>query len=65
MLRVTDSQSQKLLLAYSKGDYWTLELRPGLKAQDSPNTVETAASILVDGINRSVMNSIFAIAGGK
>ncbi len=65
MLRVTDSQSQKLVLAYSKGDYWTLELRPGIKSQDSPNGVETAASVLVDGINRSVVNAIFAIAGGK
>jgi Flp pilus assembly protein CpaB len=65
MLRVTDSQSQKLLLAYAKGDYWTLELRPGIKAQDSANGVETAASLLVDGINRSVINAIFAIAGGK
>ena len=40
--------------AYAKGDYWTLELRPGIKSQDSPNGVETAASLLVDGINRSV-----------
>src|SRR5438132_2116911 len=32
MLRMTDAQSQKIAFGYSKGDYWTLELRPGLNA---------------------------------
>lgn len=65
LLRMTDAQSQKIALAYSKGDYWTLELRPGLKSADSPNSVETAGTLLVDGISRSVLGAIFGLAEGK
>lgn len=64
MLRMTDAQSQKILLAYSKGDYWTLELRPGLKAQDSPNAIETPGTVMVDGISSSVLGTIFKISSG-
>lgn len=64
MLRMTDAQSQKVAYTYKKGDYWALELRPGLNSADSPNSFETAFTILIDGINRSVVNSILS-AGGK
>ena len=72
ILRLTDAQSQKIALVYStarsaSSAYWTLELRPGLKAQDSPNSVETAWTILRDGISPAVLNAIFsaATAGSK
>jgi Flp pilus assembly protein CpaB len=68
MLRMTDAQSQKVALVYAvarnaANGYWTLELRPGLKAQDSPNSVETAGTILRDGISSAVLNAIFSAAG--
>jgi Flp pilus assembly protein CpaB len=50
ILRVTDNQSQKLALVYKKGDYWALELRPGLKDADSPSSVETGWTLLTDGL---------------
>jgi Flp pilus assembly protein CpaB len=65
MLRMTDAAAQKVAFGYAKGDYWTLVLRPGLNPQDSPNSVETAGTILTDGINRSILGAIYAIAGGK
>jgi Flp pilus assembly protein CpaB len=65
MLRMTDAQSQKIALGFSKGDFWTLELRPGLKSADSPTSIETAGTLLVDGMNRSVLNAVYSIAEGK
>jgi Flp pilus assembly protein CpaB len=65
MLRMTDAQSQKVAFTYKKGDYWALELRPALNAADSPNSFETAYTILIDGINRSVVNAILSATGGK
>ena len=68
MLRMTDAQSQKIALIYtqarqSSDAYWTLELRPGLKSQDSPNSVETAWTLLRDGINLATLQAAFAIRG--
>jgi pilus assembly protein CpaB len=65
MLRMTDAQSQKVAMGFAKGDYWTLELRPPVNSQDSPNTVETAGTILVDGINNSILNAVFSVAEAK
>ena len=70
MLRMTDAQSQKIALVYavtrsSSNNYWTLELRPGVKAQDSPNSLETGGTILRDGISSAVLNAIFSAAGSK
>jgi pilus assembly protein CpaB len=49
MLAVTDTQVQKLFYVV-KNDDWTLELRPILKATDSPETVETQKTIVLDGL---------------
>lgn len=65
MLRMTDAQAQKVAFGFAKGDYWTLILRPALKPQDSPSSIETAGTILTDGINRSILSAIYSIAGGK
>jgi Flp pilus assembly protein CpaB len=49
LLAVTDTQVQKLFFVV-KNDDWTLELRPVVKASDSPETVETPNTIATDGL---------------
>jgi Flp pilus assembly protein CpaB len=67
MLRMTDAQSQKIALVYALGRqasnaYWTLEARPGLKAQDSPNSVETGFTLLTDGIAAATIHAALGVA---
>jgi len=67
MLRMTDAQSNKVLLVYAaaKGGssaYWSLELRPGLKSQDSPNGVETPFTVLTDGISATAIKAALGVA---
>jgi pilus assembly protein CpaB len=50
LLAVTDTQVQKLFYV-TKNDDWTLELRPIVKATDSPETVETQDTIVNDGLS--------------
>jgi Flp pilus assembly protein CpaB len=49
MLAVTDTQVQKLF-ATIKNEDWTLELRPVVKAADSPENVETKPTLINDGL---------------
>jgi len=49
LLAVTDTQVQKLLYVV-KNDDWMLELRPVVDATDSPETVETQATVIGDGL---------------
>jgi Flp pilus assembly protein CpaB len=49
MLAVTDAQAQKLFYVTENGK-WTLELRPVSDAADSPESVDTAATVLGDGL---------------
>src|SRR2546426_983568 len=49
MIAVTDSQAQKLFYVMENGK-WTLELRPVTDAADSPESVDTAATVLGDGL---------------
>jgi len=49
LLAVTDTQVQKLLYVVENDD-WTLELRPVIDATDSPETVETQATVVGDGL---------------
>ena len=46
---VTDTQVQKLYWAMKNGQ-WHLELRPGVDAADSAENVESAHSLLVEGV---------------
>ena len=47
----TDAQAQKLaFVTRDDGPEWTLQLRPPLDASDSPESVETVATILSDGL---------------
>jgi|SRR5581483_4785501 len=50
LLAVTDTQVQKLFYVI-RNDDWTLELRPIVKASDSPETVETQKTIVEDGLS--------------
>jgi Flp pilus assembly protein CpaB len=52
MLAVTDSQAQKLFYVVENGK-WTLQLRPVTGAADSPESVETARTVLGDGLRAS------------
>jgi hypothetical protein len=48
-LALTDSQAQKLFYIMKNAD-WTFQLRPSHGAADSPESIETTGSILVDGL---------------
>ena len=49
MVAVTDAQAQKLWWVVKNGD-WSLQLRPVTNAADSPDSVETSASLVADGL---------------
>jgi Flp pilus assembly protein CpaB len=50
LLALTDAQSQKLFFVAKNGD-WSLALRPLEDANDSPEGLETAGTLLADGLN--------------
>jgi pilus assembly protein CpaB len=67
LLRMTDQQAQKVMLVVtaaraSSAAYWTLELRPGLKSQDSPSSIETPFTIMTDGIPATTLKTALGIA---
>jgi pilus assembly protein CpaB len=49
ILAVTDTQVQRLFYVMKNAD-WTLELRPAVKAKDSPERVDTPATVLHGGV---------------
>jgi hypothetical protein len=60
MLAVTDAQAAKLLFVEKNSDSngapdggWALELRPVANAADSPDSVESIGTILLDGLSSS------------
>lgn len=61
-LAVTDLQVQKLFWAMKNGE-WHLELRPQRDAVDSPENVESAHSLLREGVRPQQLED--AIAGGN
>jgi Flp pilus assembly protein CpaB len=56
MLKVTDTQVQKLHWVFTNSEQWHLELRPGLDAADSPENVESWYSILREGMSDKQLN---------
>jgi Flp pilus assembly protein CpaB len=51
LLAVTDAQAQKLhFVTRGDGPEWTLALRPPVDSADSPESVETVATVLLDGL---------------
>jgi Flp pilus assembly protein CpaB len=57
LLAVTDTQVQKLFFVQKHGE-WSLELRPALKANDSPEAVVWAGSILADGLRGAQLEQL-------
>jgi Flp pilus assembly protein CpaB len=57
VLALTDAQSQKLFFVMRNGD-WTFELRPVKDPADSPESIETVATVLGDGLSQSQLNQL-------
>jgi len=57
LLAVTDTQVQKLFYVQKHGE-WSLQLRPALKANDSPEAVVWAGSILADGLRGAQLEQL-------
>jgi Flp pilus assembly protein CpaB len=57
VLALTDAQSQKLFFVMKNGD-WTLELRPVKDPADSPESIETVATVLGDGLSQAQINAL-------
>jgi Flp pilus assembly protein CpaB len=62
LLAVTDTQVQKLFHVSKHGE-WSLQLRPPIKATDSPETIQFVGSILRDGLRGSQLEQLQA--GGQ
>lgn len=56
ILKVRDTQVQRLQWAYTNAKQWHLELRPGTDAVDSPENVESWYSLLREGANRKQLD---------
>jgi Flp pilus assembly protein CpaB len=57
ILALTDAQAQKVFFVEKNGD-WTLELRPVKDPADSPESIETVATVLGDGLSRAQINQL-------
>ena len=65
LLAVTDAQAQKLaFVVRDDGPAWTLQLRPPLDSSDSPDSVETVATVLTDGL-KSQQIALLTPEGGS
>jgi pilus assembly protein CpaB len=56
MLKVTDTQVQKLHWVFTGAEKWHLELRPGTDVADSPENVESWYSVLREGVRQKQLN---------
>ena len=70
MLKVTDTQVQKLAWVFTTAEHWHLELRPGIDAADSPENVESWYSVLREGVRQKQLDDagvahIQAVGGGN
>ncbi|HEU4450591.1 MAG TPA: Flp pilus assembly protein CpaB [Gaiellaceae bacterium] len=66
LLAVTDAQAQKLaFVTRDDGPAWTLQLRPPLDASDSPESVETVATILTDGLKAQQLQLLVPEGGSR
>jgi Flp pilus assembly protein CpaB len=57
VLALTDAQEQKFFFVAKNGD-WTLQLRPTKDPADSPESIETVATVLGDGLSRAQINQL-------
>jgi Flp pilus assembly protein CpaB len=61
VLAVSDAQAQELFFVQKNAD-WALQLRPSDDPADSPESVETVGTVLVDGLKASQLR---LLAGGS
>lgn len=72
LVAVTDQQAQKLLFTLTQtgsasqgnGSGWSLQLRPVVHADDSPESVTTLDSVLRDGLSASQLRKYRGVFGG-
>ena len=66
ILALTDAQAQKLFWVTQNGT-WSLQLRPTTDAADSPESAESAESLLLDGIGEARFRAMQArlLEGGE
>jgi Flp pilus assembly protein CpaB len=62
LLAVNDTQVQKLFHGLKHGQ-WSLELRPPLKANDSPERVETSRTVIRDGLRPAQLEKLDDFGG--
>jgi Flp pilus assembly protein CpaB len=62
VLALTDAQSHKLFFVMKNGE-WTLELRPVKDPADSPESFETVATVLGDGLSKSQLDQLLFRVG--
>jgi Flp pilus assembly protein CpaB len=69
MLKVTDTQVQKLHWVFTSAEAWHLELRPATEVADSPENVESVYSVLREGVSPKQLQEAgagsLAPVGGK
>jgi Flp pilus assembly protein CpaB len=58
MLALTDAQAQKLFWVMKNGE-WSLELRPTDDPADSPESAESAKTLLGDGVSSAQLRRLF------
>ena len=64
LVAVTDAQAQKLaFVTREDGASWTFQLRPPLDASDSPESVETVATVLTDGLKAEQLSLLVPNGG--
>jgi Flp pilus assembly protein CpaB len=70
MLAVTDAQATKLIFVEKNADPnsapdggWALELRPVANAADSPDSVESIGTILLDGLSAAQRARLLGVGG--
>ncbi len=56
LLKVTDTQVQKLYWVFTSAAAWHFELRPNTDAADSPENVESWYSVLREGVRQKQLN---------
>jgi Flp pilus assembly protein CpaB len=62
LLAVTDTQVQKLFHVL-RNTAWSIDLRPPLKANDSPETLVTSFTLLRDGLSQSQIDRLEGTGG--
>jgi len=62
MLALTDIQAQKMFFVMKNADWW-LQLRPAAAAADSSPSVETAGSVIGDGLGKTAFEQL--VSGAK